>query len=286
MWVSRANGWWDGTWNTVGGCSPVDAACRNCWAAFLAGGQQTAHNMGASLHAGVTKQMRDGRYVFNGRSNVLPPGHPTWWWPLRERGAQHPIHPSGVSLIAVNLMSDTWFEKHPIAAVNRTVATIALSDHIGQFLTRRSRRMRDYFLAQPSSTLQAWLPRMWLGASAATQSELDLRAPDLLDLADAGATVFLSLAPLLERITLPPKLLALGNQAWVIVAGQEKVRTERLRDTHEDWMRWVCDQCAPAGVPVFVKHPKGGRGAIRPDLAVFRQYPRVDQTIIKQIVTA
>jgi protein gp37 len=283
--VPRRNGWWDATWNNLGGCLPVDPACRDCLAAFIAGGQQTAH--GIELHSNVTKQMKDGHHVFNGRSNVLAAGHPTWVWPLRYPGAKHPLLGPGMpSLIAINLMSDQFYEGHPIAAVDRTVATIALSNHIGQFLTRRSHRMRDYFLSQSSSTLQAWLPKMWLGASAATQRELDLRAPDLIDLADAGFTVFLSLAPLLERVTLPPDFLALGNQAWVIVAGQEKVRTERLRDTHPDWMKWVCDQCAPAGVPVFVKHPKGGRGAIRPDLAAFRQFPRVDQITIKQRGTA
>jgi protein gp37 len=175
------------------------------------------------------------------------------------------------SLIAVNLNGDTFYEGHPIEAIARTIATIVLSDHIGLFLTRRQRRMRDYILAQSHRTIRHWIPKLWLGISACTQAEFDLRWwPDLYDIARLGFTVFVSLAPLVEPITLPPELLALGDRAWVIVNGHEKVPHARARDTDPDWMRALRDQCAPAGVPIFVKGPI----PIPLDLLI-RQFPAV-----------
>jgi protein gp37 len=110
------------------------------------------------------------------------------------------------------------------------------------------------------------------GVSACTQSEFDLRWPALREVARLGSRVFVSFAPLVEKITLPPPFLALGDQAWVIVNGMEKVAHKRMRDTDPDWMRALRDQCAAAGVPFFVK----GMSFNRPipfDLLI-RQFPR------------
>jgi protein gp37 len=140
--------------------------------------------------------------------------------------------------------------------------------------------MRDYLFAQSPLTVRRWIPKTWWGVSACTQSEFNLRWPDLHEVAGLGFTVFVSLAPMLEQITLPADLLALGNRAWVIVNGMEKVAHKRARDTHPDWMRSIRDQCAPNGVPLYIKGMSHNR-PIPPDLLI-RQFPAVrlldDQT--------
>jgi protein gp37 len=246
----RQNAWWDGlTWNTLFGCRPAPGSiiCEDCWAAKWVGTLHAAHDV--ESYRGTVIKTKDGRFVFNGVTWVLADGDEGWTRPLRDDWYGH----SAPALIAVNLTGDTFFEGHPIEAIARTVGTIALSPHIGQFLTRRQRRMRDYVLAQSPLTIRRWIPRTWWGISACTRAEFDLRWPDLSEVAHAGFTVFVSLAPLLEPITLPPPFLALGDRAWVIVNGMEKCSHKRSRDTHPDWMRALRDQCAAAGVPFFVK---------------------------------
>jgi protein gp37 len=179
------------------------------------------------------------------------------------------------SLIAVNLTGDTFFEGHPIEAVERTVATIALSDHIGLFLTAREERMRDYILAHSARTLERWRSKLWLGVSAGTQRQFEARWASLRELADAEFTFFFSFAPLLEPITLPPDLLAFGDQAWVITNGEEKTSYERARITEHRWIRDLRDQCL-GSVPFFLKG-MGGRYPIPLDLLSqeCRQFPAV-----------
>jgi protein gp37 len=246
----RENAWWDGlTWNTLFGCLPAYGSiiCPDCWAARWVATLHASHDV--EFYRGTTIKTKAGRDVFAGPSRVLPDGHPAWKLPLRDDWYGH----GAPALIAVCLTGDCFFEGHPIEAIERTVGTIVLSPHIGLFLTRRQRRMRDYILAQSPLTIARWILKTWWGISACTQAEFDLRWPDLREVARLGFTVFVSLAPLLEPITLPPDFLALGNRAWLIVNGMEKCSHERSRDTHPDWMRRLRDQCAAAGVPFFVK---------------------------------
>src|SRR6516225_1224342 len=142
----RENAWWNGrSWNTLFGCRPVDARCRNCWAAKYAGTVIAAHDV--EQYRGITFETKDGklifngtknaRHVFNGTSRVLPDGHRDWTLPWRWPDTEPPFRPGMPYLIAVNLTGDTFYEGHPIEAVERTVGTIVLSDHIGLFLTAR-----------------------------------------------------------------------------------------------------------------------------------------------------
>jgi protein gp37 len=266
----RENAWWHPPlWNTLFGCLPAPGSiiCEDCWSAGWAGKLHAAHDV--ESYRGTTIRTKDGHFVFNGTAFVLADGDERWTWPLRDDWFGY----GAPALIAVNLTGDTFFEGHSIEDIARTIAIIVLSDHIGLFLTRRQRRMRDYVLAQSPLTIAGWIPKTWWGVSACTQAEFELRWPDLYEIARLGFTVFVSLAPLVEPIRLPPELLALGNRAWVIVNGMEKVPHERCRDTDPDWMRAVRDQCAGAGVPIYVKG-MSFRDPIPIDLLI-RQFPAV-----------
>jgi protein gp37 len=258
-------GWWDGAWNPVGGCKAVSPGCKNCYAALKAG---TMHHR-TPLHAEVTDWVRD-KPVFNGALSVLPPGHKGWTWPLRWPGVKQPLLGVGnPSLIFVGVMSDLFHEDRPTPIIDKVVATIINSHHIGLLLTKRAERMAAYFSAPQQEKLQQRRQqKLWLGFSAERQQEFDARWSHMRALATDGWTVFVSVAPMLGPVRLPPDFLAHGNHVWVICSGEEG---RGRRYMQPDWARALRDQCAEAGVPFFMLQ-RTGRADIPADLFV-RQFP-------------
>ena len=92
-------------------------------------------------------------------------------------------------------------------------------------------------------------------------------------LAEAGWFVFVSIAPLLAPVTLPPDFLALGQRTWVIVAGEQKIPRTRCRPMKPAWARPIRDQCTVANIPFFLKQM--AKGAPRPPDLRIRQFPSV-----------
>ncbi len=262
--------WWDVTWNPVGGCSLASPGCALCYAAQEAGTKTWPFAGSARVHDGVTI-VKGKRRIFNGKLTVAPEGHRLWAWPLRWRGAKHPkLGPGQPSLIFVGDMSDLFHEGRDAEIIDRVCATIAMSDHIGLLLTKRTRRMAEYFATQSPATVHRWLPKMWLGFSAERQKEFDERWADTRALADTGWMVSVSIAPMLGPVKLPADFLALGPRVWVIVAG-EQGRHADCRDMDPQWARFVRDQCAAAGILFFMKQMAKG-APIPPDLQI-RQFP-------------
>ena len=254
-----------------------DPDCYNCYAAKQAA---TIHQRAGAkrevrlLYAGIT-ELIDGRPVFNGRTTQLPPGHPGWTLPLVYPGAYRPVlGPGKPSLIFVGDMSDVFF-RQPTWVINKVVGTIAASPHIGLLLTRRPGRMRAYFTAPRTPlTLRRQQECLWLGFSAGFQQAFDARWPHLRTLAERGWLVFVSIAPMREPVRLPPDLLALGDRAWVIVAGEQGAHKD-CRDMDLDWARAIRDQCANAGVAFFFKQLS--RKAPIPFDLMIREFPRVER---------
>jgi len=227
----------------------------------LAGGQQTAHNI--ALYLGVTDQVR-GRHIFNGKLTVLERSHARWVWPLTWPGAQRPLlGQSKPSLIFVGDMADLFHEDRPTWVIDRAVATIAMSNHIGLLLTKRVPRMVDYFAASPPR----WQSKLWLGFSAERQQEFDLRWSRIRSLAERGWLVFVSIAPMIGPVRLPHDFMG----RWVIVSGEEGPDA-LIRIMNPNWARAVRDQCHAAGIPFFMKQMTGTI-PIPSDLLV-RQFPR------------
>ena len=262
--------WWDHTWNPIGGCSHVSPGCANCYAQQIAGTRTWPFAAAASVHTGVT-YAKGRRRIFSGKLTVAPDGHPLWTWPLAWSGARHPrLGANKPSLIFVGDMSDLFHDGRPNEIIGRVCATIALSAHIGLLLTKRTRRMSEYFAAQSPRTVRRWQPQLWLGFSAERQHEFNLRWTDMRALADAGWLVFVSVAPMLEPVTLPDDFLALGPRAWVIVAGEQGPHA-RCRDMNPNWACAIHDQCAEAGIPFFMKQ-MAKSASIPPDLQI-RDFP-------------
>lgn len=256
--------WTDATWNPIGGCSMKSPGCINCYAQLLAGTRLIAH----PLYAGTTGVVK-GRVVFNGKLTATDDPR-IWRWPVSWRGARQPkLGPGEPSLIFVGDMSDLFHEDREFDAIDRVVASIIHSRHIGQLLTKRPKVMCDHF--DNLGTIGHWLqfshpvlgipnfdpmvatfarcvvPRLWLGCSVERQREADERREPMRMLAEMGFTTFVSYEP------------ALGPVDWrgwafvdQIISGGESGR-EDPRPSHPDWHRAARDFCRENGIAYFFK---------------------------------
>lgn len=280
------------TWNPIRGCEWVSEECDGCYAADAAAGP----TLGGPGRA------------YEGLA-VLPEGRPAEWTgevrfaedqlgkPLRWRAPRCIFAPS---------MSDLFHEAVTDEQRDRVLAVMALSpQHRFLTLTKRAHRLRRYLLGQnredriagaalregrrvpgcaPGCQIACGmvkaripLPNVRVGVSAGTQAWADKRLPHLVAVAEAGWATMVSFEPLLERIRLPRAFLALGPRTWAILGGESADRLGRWREMPLDGARYLADQCAEAGVPVFVKQDSGrvaGRqGRIPDDLWALKQFP-------------
>lgn len=204
--------WTDATWNPVIGCRRVSEGCRNCYAEVQARRIAAMHPNGP--YPGVVRKDYQEKPLplWNGTATFLP-----------ERLDQ-PLRWRKPRLVFVNSMSDLFHEdvtNEQIAAVFGVMA--AARQHTFQVLTKRSKRMREWFAwaaaiflsgqALPTSEVYArvgerfgdgfgsnhWpLSNVWIGVSAEDQQRADERIPDLL--ACPAAVHWVSAEPLLGPI--------------------------------------------------------------------------------------
>lgn len=234
--------WTDTTWNPVRGCSRVSEGCRHCYAE-----EQAARIVRMDRARGVAegKGSYDGLVRLRVLSDTVDFGAAPakevarWTGEVRfvaERLAD-PLKWKKPRRIFVNSMSDLFHEKlsnEQIAAVFGVMA--AAPQHTFQVLTKRARRMREWFewvamrlvhgLAMfpddddgwrarqmlfaasrragadlPHHHGGAWpLPNVMLGVSVENQEAADERIPELL--ATPAAVRFLSCEPLLGPVDL------------------------------------------------------------------------------------
>jgi len=250
--------WTDASWNPVRGCRKVSPGCKHCYAETF-----------AERFRGV-------------------PGHPY------ERGFDPRFVPSALDApthwraprrVFVNSMSDLFLEdftNEQIAAVFGVMAQTPR--HTYQVLTKRARRMREWFEwvasferdhgpppdcvvtteavnygAEIDQLQRVWpLPNVWMGVSVEDQQRADERIPELLKV--PARVRFLSCEPLLEAVDVLGSLARAPNTIagqlvanllqWVIVGGESG---PGARPFDLAWARSIRDQCKAAGVACFVK---------------------------------
>ncbi|MFN3584869.1 DUF5131 family protein [Phenylobacterium sp.] len=121
--------WTDATWNPVTGCAVVSPGCANCYAMRLAGGRLQHH----PSRAGLTTPSKAGP-VWNGQVRL------NWDW------LDQPIRWKRPRKIFVCAHGDLFAEGVPTSWIDRVYAAMMLApQHTFQVLTKRSRRMRDYW---------------------------------------------------------------------------------------------------------------------------------------------
>jgi len=238
----------------------ADYSCRFCFAADLARGLQTA--TGNALHSGTTKLVKDVP-TYNGHFTERAPDDPLWGEILRWKGVKKPLMgPGQPSIWWLNSMTDLFVPGRPLAAVDRLLASFALSDHIALIWTKYPKEMVAYFATKPAF----WRRRFFLGFSVPDQSLFNVRWPIMRPLAEQGWWVIVSLSPLLAPVVLPPDFL--DRAKWVLVGGEQAPGN---RPMVPDWARSLRDQCRAAHLPFFLKQM--ARGWIPPDLQIW-EFPK------------
>ena len=229
--------WWDRSWNLVGGCTPVDESCANCW------GARVAYRLGHNPNPNV-------RAAYEGLTDAG--GHWTGEVRFRRELLDLPLRTRKPTVWAV------WMDLfHPAVSVVDCIAHAFLvmslaPKHLFLVLTKRPGRMEqllrgeddDYdseldvaitevgdCSANPDSDygaswLPTWaldelrhrahhttprglswpLPNVWLGTTVATQSQADQRIPELLRC--PAALHFVSCEPLLGAVNLSRSLVS------------------------------------------------------------------------------
>lgn len=242
------------TWNPVVGCSRVSEGCRHCYAEVMA---KRLVGMGVEQYGGVI----DGNGRWSGKVNLV------------ESALVKPFEWKGARTVFVNSMSDLFHERVPFAFTDRVFGVMALCpQHVFQILTKRPRRMLEYFNSNGGpdelagvavrwrDMAREWkwtafegfcstefpLSNVWMGVSV--ESDTEMHRVDYLQ-ETAAAVRFLSLEPLLGR--LGDKLRGrLGGIDWVIVGGESGAGARAM---HPDWVREIRDVCGEAGVQFFFK---------------------------------
>lgn len=273
--------WTDATWNPTKGCEQVSPGCRNCYAKHQA--------------ARIVRMSKGKPSKYDGLVKSGPHGDPCWTGegafdaealtlPLRWRSPRR---------VFVDSMSDLFFEKftnEQIAAVFGVIA--AAPQHTFQVLTKRARRMREWFewvnewpvadshcaeqrvteaaeklieprlwtrtchsIALSIETLRWPLANVWLGVSVENQAAADERIPELLR--TPAAVRFLSCEPLIG-----PVHIGDGDNSWLSCRGCEEwdeqshcCESYYVNGSHFRGIDWVIAGCesGPGARPCSVE---------------------------------
>lgn len=213
--------WTDITWNPVTGCTPISAGCQNCY---------------AKPRADRLSQIDSTAYKYRNKFDVTC---------HREELRRH--FPGKGKKIFVCSMSDLFHEDVPWWFVDDIFDVIkANKHHTFQILTKRPKRMYDYFdSTNCRSSDGAPFENVWLGITAENQEMLHKRLPLLC--AIPCPVKFVSLEPMLEKIVFG-NWIALVDQ--VICGGETGAKARIL---NPDWVISVLNECIEVGTAFFFK---------------------------------
>jgi protein gp37 len=263
--------WTDHTFNPWTGCTKVSPGCEHCYAEALS--KRSPKTFG-SWAPGAERKRTSAAY---------------WSQPLRwDNAARRAGRRARVFCAS---MADVFDNQVPPEWRAQLWHLIARTDHLDWLLlTKRPQNIAGML---PPGWGNGW-PNVWLGTTAENQAEADRRIPHLL--AAPARIRFLSCEPLLGPIDLrylqpgdpPVEIDALasthgvlrphqGRNArvdWVIVGGESG---SGARPMDPAWARSLRDQCAAAGVPLFMKQmggPVKARMPAIPEDLLIREFPR------------
>ena len=203
--------WTDKTWNPVTGCTKQSTGCSHCYAEIMA---HRLKAMGVIKYKnGFTPTMHD---------SVLDE-------PLKWRHSH---------TVFVCSMADLFHEAVPFSFIDKVMETIRqASRHRYQILTKRAKRMVEYFLLNDIPN------NVWLGVTVEAPSELSR----IDSLRKINAQIrFLSCEPLVEDLG----EIDLTNIDWVIVGGESGARARPMKP---EWVRSILQQSEQQGVAFFFK---------------------------------
>jgi protein gp37 len=202
--------WTEINWNVATGCTKVSPGCKLCYAV-----PPLEEHKGESGHP-------------------YAEGFELRLWPSR---LSEPRRWSRTRRLFVAPLSDLFHEKIPDAFLDQVFAAIAASpQHVFHVITRRAERLARW------SRGRTWPSNAWAGVSVESQDFM-WRARELLSV--PAPVRFLSVAPILGPVSLPPEVLA--GVSWVIVSEEHG---PRARPAKKAWLEGVFEQGRSADVTV------------------------------------
>lgn len=203
--------WTERTWNPITGCTKKSVGCFHCYAEV----------MSRRLKAIGLDKYSNGFELT-----------------LHEDELDVPLQWKKPYNIFVCSMSDIFHELVPFEFVDKIMLTISKSpQHRYQILTKRSRRMYQYFQTRV-------IPKnVWLGVTVECQATKERIA----DLRNCNAEVkFLSCEPLLEDL----QDMNLDGIDWIIVGGESGPLARPMK---EEWVLNIKQQASINNIPFFFK---------------------------------
>ena len=248
--------WADHTFNPWTGCTKVSPACDHCYAEGWA--------------------KRSGHVKWGSGQPRRRTSDANWRMPLKwnreaERTGVRPrVFCASLADVFDNAVDPQWrADLFDLIAATPNLDWLLLTKRIGNV---------GNMLPVPFD-FDKHFPNVWIGATIVNQAEADRDIPKLLDV--PARVRFLSMEPLLGPVDLT-HIEVFGGDAeiyplkgttdcvdeegaptadvpaldWVIVGGESG---PNARPMHPDWVRSIRDQCAEAGVALFVKQMGGSR---------------------------
>lgn len=234
--------WTDHTWNPWQGCRKVSDGCKNCY------------------------MFRDKKRYGQDASVVIRSAKATF---------NKPLHWKDPARVFTCSWSDFFIEE---ADRWRDDAwdVIRKTPHLTyMILTKRPERIADCLPEDWGSGY----PNVWLGVTAESQKQADIRIPILLSV--SAAKRFVSIEPMLEEINiykwLGPIFPKIAPQEfgidWVICGAESGTNARPMR---YPWAFFLMTQCLKAAVPFFYKQGPDDSGQ-------FKKMPTLNGRIWDQI---
>ena len=207
--------WTEVTWSPVTGCTKVSEACQNCYAEVMARRLQKM--------PGSKEKYKNGFKVT-----------------LHPECLEEPYSWKKPTMCFVVSMGDLFHEDVPTEFIDKVMDVIEGNpQHTFQILTKRAKRMANYFNRHRQIT-----NNVWLGVTCENGKYYD-RVCHLRGVKDATVR-FLSCEPLLGDMA----DIDLTHIDWVITGGESGVRA---RQTPIQWFRDLRDACKESNTPFFFK---------------------------------
>jgi len=238
--------WADHTFSPWTGCTKVSPACDHCYAEGWA--KRSGHVKWGS------GQPRRRTSDANWRMPIK------WDREAERTGVRPRVFCASLADVFDNEVDPAWrADLFKLIADTRNLDWLLLTKRVGNVIKMANEVADMPRLGSHTGHLIAHQWRngrppknVWLGATVVNQEEADRDIPKLL--AVPAAKRFLSIEPMLGPMLLQEH--ALSRIDWVIVGGESG---PGARPIHPDWARSIRDQCAAAGVALFVKQMGGSR---------------------------
>jgi len=144
----------------------------------------------------------------------------------------------GINNVFVVSMGDLlgeWVEKEHIEAIINSMENSPQWNYI--LLTKNPKRYKEF----------AWPKTCWLGATADTQSRMDIALKEFKDI--EHPIKFVSCEPLMEKIILPEHTPI----DWLIIGGRSKSSGMPAGQPEWEWVLSLLLQCNKLNIPVYMK---------------------------------